>query len=319
MSNGPQAQQDNGHGTRPAGDAPSSNGKAPRKMDSRELGLVLAQQLCDMQDLHYGLWEPDIPVTLTNVPVAQQRYTDNLLGALAAAAPAPARVLDIGCGSGHVMVQLLERGYRVDGVIPSAALADMVRGRVGRRVGQGEGCDTRVFECRFEDLSVAEAGTYDVALFSESFQYMVMDEAFAQLERLVVPGGHVVICDFFRSEHDGDGGFGDRSFRGGKKWTDFQELLADSSFDVVRDDDITRLVSPSLELMHDLLTNRVGPAGATLGRYMRDNHPVASWLGSRLFRGKWKKLRFKYFSGRRSREVFERYKTYHLLVLRRRA
>ena len=53
------------------------------KMSSRELGLVLAQQLLDVDDLHYGLWDADLPLTLGNVARAQQRYTQLLLGHVA--------------------------------------------------------------------------------------------------------------------------------------------------------------------------------------------------------------------------------------------
>jgi hypothetical protein len=48
-------------------------------MSSRELGLLLAQQLLDVEDLHYGLWDADLPVSLSSLAAAQQRYSDRLL------------------------------------------------------------------------------------------------------------------------------------------------------------------------------------------------------------------------------------------------
>jgi len=44
-----------------------------KNMSSRELGLVLAQQLLDVEDLHYGLWDPDLALTIGNITLAQQR------------------------------------------------------------------------------------------------------------------------------------------------------------------------------------------------------------------------------------------------------
>ena len=42
-------------------------------MSSCKQGLVLAQQLFAVDDLPYGLWDPDLELTLANVPIAQQR------------------------------------------------------------------------------------------------------------------------------------------------------------------------------------------------------------------------------------------------------
>src|SRR3989338_10942378 len=150
------------------------------KMNSRELGLVLAQQILGVEDLHYGLWNADLELKLGNLDKAQQRYTDFLIAALPPPQPEPVRVLDIGCGTGHVLGQLLQRGYLADGLVPSASLAKLVRQHQQEHPGK----QSHLFECRFEDFPVEEhAHKYDVALFSESFQYISMDASFALLEK----------------------------------------------------------------------------------------------------------------------------------------
>ncbi len=285
-------------------------------MDSREFGLVLARDLMGVEDLHYGLWDTDLELSLGNLKEAQQRYTDQLIEVM----PSPqheagVRVLDIGCGTGHTLAQMLDRGYRVDGVIPSASLASFVRERLAQRPGN----DTRLFECRFQDVPIEEmAGRYDVALFSESFQYISMEDSFPLLQRLLKPGGRVVICDFFKTPAHGDGAPGDGSFGGGHDMQAFYDMLPSTGLEIVRDVDITKRVSPNLELLNDLLMHKLLPAGRTTGRYFRGNYPILSWLVARLFSRKFHKARYKYFSGHRSREVFERYKTYHLIILQRR-
>jgi SAM-dependent methyltransferase len=281
-------------------------------MHSRELGLVLAQQLGSVEDLHYGLWDPDLELSFANLRTAQQRYSDLLLDQLPPASGA-VRVLDIGCGTGHLMRQLLDRGYQSDGVIPAKDLGALVR----RRLGETPGYEPRIFECKFEDFPVQEhRERYDVCLFSESFQYIRPGDSLPLVQQLLKPGGLLVICDFFKTDAHGDGGPGDKSFGGGHHWHEFQAAIAHFPFEQERDDDLTTRVSPNLQLLNDWLMNRARPAAITLHRYFSGNHPLVTRAVLWAFRKRLRKLQYKYFSGFRSRETFERYKTYHLLVYR---
>jgi SAM-dependent methyltransferase len=281
-------------------------------MHSRELGLVLAQQLGNVEDLHYGLWDPDLELKFSNLSVAQQRYSDMLLAELPPAS-GDVRVLDVGCGTGHLISQMLDRGYLADGVIPARDLGTLVRKRIGERSGY----QPHIYECKFEDFPVAEArGKYDVVLFSESFQYIKPSDSLPLVQQLLKPGGLLVICDFFKTASHGDGGPGDKSFGGGHPHKDYLETMGRFPFRLLKDDDITRRVSPNLQLLNDWLMNRARPAGLTIHRYLSSNYSWSTRFALWLFRKKLKKLQYKYFSGHRSRETFERYKTYHLMVYR---
>jgi SAM-dependent methyltransferase len=282
-------------------------------MDSRELGLVLARQLLGIEDLHYGLWDADLPLSLANFPAAQQRYSDMLLSRLPAPGPQAVRVLDIGCGSGRLLRQMLDRGYHADGVVPAAALAREVRARLDGWSGYAP----RIFECKFEDLPLADCRRrYDVALFSESFQYIPLPASLPLLQQILQPGGLLMICDFFKTEHHGDGGPGDRSFGGGHDLRAFYARMAALPFETLEDTDITSRISPNLDLVNDLLMHKVLPASETIGRYLADNRPLLTRLAAWLFRRKLARLRYKYFSGHRNRAVFERYKSYRLMRFR---
>ena len=281
-------------------------------MHSRELGLVLAQQLGNVEDLHYGLWDPDLELSFANVRVAQQRYSDLILSQL----PAPTgsvRVLDVGCGTGHLISQMLDRGYLADGVIPAKDLGALVR----RRIGDRQGYQPRIFECKFEDFPVDEGrGRYDVVLFSESFQYIKPADSLPLVQQLLKPGGLLVICDFFKTAAHGDGGPGDKSFGGGHPHKEYLETVSRFPFRLMKDEDITKRVSPNLQLLNDWLMNRAKPASQTIHRYLSSNYSISTRLLMWAFRKKLRKLQYKYFSGHRSRETFEKYKTYHLLVYR---
>jgi len=288
-------------------------------MSSKELGLILAQQLLGVDDLHYGLWGEDLEPSFANMAEAQQRYTDLLISTLPSSEGGETRILDIGCGTGHILGQLLDQGYLAEGVVPSRKLADLARKRLTERPDK----PARLFECTFEEFPVDQhIHHYDAALFSESFHCMPMSASLPILERIVKPGGLVVICDFFKTEHHGDGGPGDRSFGGGHAMRDFYvEMDKRASFTLLRDEDITKGVSPSIKLLDDTLMNKLLPSGRTLNRYLGDNYPLTYKLIKGIFktafRKKIEKQKYKYFSGHRSQAVFERYKTYHLIVLSR--
>jgi len=287
-------------------------------MDSKELGLVLGQQLLGVDDLHYGLWGEDLPVTLSNLPEAQQRYTDMIIGWLPAAAGGNTRVIDIGCGTGHILGQLIDRGYLADGLVPAPKLAEQVRKRLSTRPANS----ARLFETTFEKFPLDEYGAYyDAALFSESYQYIPMSASFPILAHIVKPGGLIVICDFFKTEHDGDGQPGDKSFGGGHRMQQFYNELEKQPFTLIHDEDITTRVSPNIKLVDDTLTKKLIPAGKTINRYLTDNYPKTYGIITKIFNlllgKKIRKQTYKYFSGHRTQAVFERYKTYHLIVLKR--
>lgn len=285
------------------------------KMSSRELGLVLAQQLLDVEDLHYGLWDPDLELSLANIPQAQQRYTGHLLDLLEdllAGLPRP-RVLDVGCGTGHMLVQMLERGYDVDAVNPSAHLNVQVRKRLARI----NATSPRLFETDFEAFPVDEyRHHYDLLLFSESFQYIPLPEFFANSPRLLKTGGRVVICDFFKTAAHCDGEAGDRSFSGGHILSEFYRCVGESSFEIEEDEDLTKQVSPNIALLDEWLSRRLVPAAGTIDLYLQGAYPKTTRLMKWLLRRKLERARYKYFSGNRSQAVFEKYKSYRLIVLR---
>lgn len=296
--------------------------QSSKKMNSKELGLVLGQQLLGVDDLHYGLWTDDLPLGFANLAEAQQRYTEQIINALPAAkngeTSQQTRVIDIGCGTGHILAQLLGRGFAADGLVPAPKLAEQVRQRLAAHSDK----PARLFESTFEQFPIDERRVYyDAALFSESYQYIPMSASFPILAQIVKPGGLVVICDFFKTEHAGDGQPGDRSFGGGHKMQQFYAELGKHPFSLLEDIDITQQVSPNIKLLDETLMLRLVPAGKTLDRYFRENYPrIWGAIKSvfKLFMGKkLAKQKYKYFTGNRTQKVFERYKTYRLLVLRR--
>lgn len=290
---------------------------AREKMDTRELGLILGQQILNVDDLHYGYWNDELELSFANLPEAQRRYTEKLLEAFPPASDTR-RVLDVGCGTGNTMAALIQRGYRVDGMIPSASLARIVRERLSALSSPGGAeNDAQVFECKLEEFdTTAHSRKYDVILFSESFQYMAMEESFPVLERILLPGGRIIICDFFRTVHDQDGAAGDHAISGGHPLKEFHEQVERRGYRIEMDRDITKHMSPNFKLVNDLLMLKTKPVLETCSLYLGSRYPRSWRFLKWVFRKRWKKLDYKYLSGLRSPETFEKYKSYRMIVLR---
>ena len=111
----------------------------------------------------------------------------------------------------------------------------------------------------FEDFPESERNNqYDLIFFSESFQYISMIKGFPVLKSLIKEKGKILICDFFKTVHHGDGGPGDKSMGGGHRLNEFYDMIK-GSYKIIKDEDITVNVSPNLELMNDILMNRINP------------------------------------------------------------
>ncbi|MDH4248176.1 MAG: class I SAM-dependent methyltransferase [Deltaproteobacteria bacterium] len=269
-----------------------------KKVSSREMGLVLGARLLRTQDLHYGYWEPDLALTLANLPQAQERYTKFLLGHI----PQGVRtVLDVGCGTGHVSQILTQKGYQVEAISPSRELTRLARERLGPGFALHA---TTLEEFRSEKR-------FDLLLFSESYQYIPLAASFAQARALLKPGGHVLICDFFRTDAPGDS-----PIKGGHDWRKFQAALAEQPFDVVSDTDITAKTAPNMDLVNTLLGDFAVPVWEAAEYYLTQNYPRMSRLLGWMFRKRLARLRHKYFSNQRTGKAFATYKTYHCILLR---
>lgn len=264
-----------------------------------EAGLVFSRYFFGTEHLHYGYWDDATEARIENLHHAQEAYCDRLLGRM----PEEARtVLDVGCGAGLLAQRLLAMGKTVDCVSPSAFLASKVRERVGDSV--------RMFECRFEDMRPDR--TYDVVIFSESFQYLDLPVALEQLQRILAPDGIALICDFFRKDVEGKSHIG-----GGHRLSKFRSAVSASPFEFAFDEDITKQTAPTIDLANDLCLNAVRPICNVMNRFLDSRYPRISRLVRWGFRKKIDKASAKYFGGRRTAEHFAQFKTYRTIGLRR--
>ena len=250
--------------------------KRRRNPNSQELGLRIAnifgRYFLKTEHLHYGFWPENLPITLDNLPKAQDLYAEFLRSHIP---DGVSSILDVGCGTGHNAEYLLAGGYQVDCVSPSPYLSAVsIIAKPNDRVGR------------------------------------------KRMPEFLNPGGYVIISDFFRIPGEGSSAMG-----GGHRLSRFREKLAESSFRLLKEEDITGNTAPNLQLVDEALQQVAVPIRDLvvdeLSRSWRWLWLPGKWIGRLFWRRKLDKLHYKYFSGSRNAQNFMEHKRYCLFILRR--
>ena len=258
-----------------------------KKIDTRAVGLDIGLEaikfLTGKENLHYGIWD-GLDICAAHVGPAQEAYTDKLFELLP---KGPLCILDIGGGAGETAKKLLALGQ-----------------------------DT-VYEMKFEEFETDK--TYDLCLFSESFQYIPMEVSFPKVATLLKPNGHLIIADCFRTEAYYQP---DRTSRvgGGHALTAYREALKTCAFHVLSEEDITTSVAPSVQVEQDLF-HVIGLGVDRFDDELQSKRPMArkmihGVLGMILSKRRRANLYDRLTGNTRTAEQFEKYNIYLMSALR---
>ena len=261
-----------------------------------DIGLAIGRFFLNTEDLHYGYWPKGKTATIQNFAEAQKAHSKLIIYHIP---DGTQRILDVGSGSGNLALKLINKGFQVDCVIPSEFLAEQVQAKLGNQ--------STIHICGFED--VPESEKYDLILFSESFQYVKLGESMVKIMTMLNPGGHLLICDFFRRDVLGKSPMG-----GGHRWHGFQDIITKHPLKMVTDLDITKETAPTIDLLAKFNADVVTPISEMSGEYLIDHYPRITRLLQWKFKKRIEKISRIYLSGAVNGYSFKQFKEYHLLV-----
>ena len=261
-----------------------------------EIGLVLSKFFFKTEHLHFGYWPDDLEITIDNLKKSQDYHSKKIIEAI------PDNVntiLDVGSGSGGLAEKLINNNYKVDCVSPSNYLSDAIAGKLKDNV--------KIHRTTFEKLKIEKS--FDLVLFSESFQYVNIEKSLDKVPSLLNKNGRLLICDFFRQP-----GTGTKPLGGGHNWNVFQDNLKNYSFTNLIDIDITKETSRTYDLINKLIKDVAVPVRELSSNYLSSQYPRGMKFLKWYFDKKINRMNRIYFSGNMTGEMFNKLKTYRILL-----
>ncbi|MEA5570664.1 class I SAM-dependent methyltransferase [Calothrix sp. UHCC 0171] len=222
--------------------------------------------------LHYGYWEP-LPqpgeeLNISRLRVAQKAYTEKLFSFLPEGVNT---ILDVGCGIGGNAVYLGDRGFAVEGLAPDIIQEEKfiqnTKGKIPFHL------------TRFEDFQSSKK--YDLILFSESSQYIAVDDLAEGAAGLLSRGGYLLIADMMRADAEYTEGI----FSNCHVVSELKIALEKAGFSLIKTEDISHAIAPTI----DLSIENFRTFGLTTIKYIADVvkiavppiHAIGSWAFKR--------------------------------------
>jgi SAM-dependent methyltransferase len=176
-----------------------------------------------------------------------------------------------------------------------------------------------VHETTFEAFQ--GSGPYDLCLFSESFQYIPLNESLPKCARLLAPGGKVLIADCFRTDAYQSRATHGPQPGGGHHLASFQAAVEGSAFAIGAEEDITDAVAPSIDLEQQLF-HVLGHGVTRISEEIHSNRPKGHWalgkaIGLFLSRKRRENLMERLTGTTRTSEAFRLYNRYRIIRLDR--
>jgi MPBQ/MSBQ methyltransferase len=223
---------------------------------------------------------------------AQAAYTEKLFSFIPEGVNT---ILDVGCGVGGNAVYLRDRGFAVEGLAPDAIQEE--------KFIQNTNGQVTFHLTRFEDFKSSKK--YDLVLFSESSQYISVDDLAQGAASLLSNGGYLLMADMMRS----NGEYKEGIFSNCHVVSELKVALEKAGFNLVKTEDISDAIAPTI----DLSIENFQTFGLTTIKYIADVvkiavppiHAIGSWAYKR-----W--LEKLIVEGLEAKEIFENHLCYEI-------
>jgi SAM-dependent methyltransferase len=244
-----------------------------------DIALKLGHQLLGIKYLHYGYFEDTNNVTLESLQVAQEVYAKRLISKI----PQDVKtILDVGCGTGEIARQLVEKGYSVICIAPDPYLIQKTLENTNNRV--------KTFTDLYENITDIDPASIDLILMSESCQYIKPDPGWEQNKKILRKGGYLLVCDFFKVREIDD----PHMSKSGQPLDNFYERAKNANFSLLSEEDITSNVAPTMTLTQNLIYEKVFPIGEAFFEFINRRYPNIYKIGSYFLSKKIIKIKNKY-------------------------
>ncbi|MFQ3675414.1 MAG: class I SAM-dependent methyltransferase [Endomicrobiia bacterium] len=264
-------------------------------------GLKFWREVFKLESLHFGYWENIKEINLENLRIAQKNYIQKLIHLF----PKNVKmVLDVGAGTGEVAKELISRGYYVESVSPDPYQQQIFSQKCPQ---------TKFYLSKFEDLSLQEDKKFDLILMAESCQYLNLDLAFKNCQKLLSDNGKILICDYFRKQNIS-------YYKTTHVWQDFIFYAEKNKFKIIYEEDITNYVLPTLTLGKNYYTQYVLPILEIISGYLSEKIPIISKIANFIFYKKIKKLKYYLYEHTKDKldtQKFLEFMQYKIVILQR--
>jgi MPBQ/MSBQ methyltransferase len=242
-----------------------------KKKKKVDWGLRFYHDVLNLESLHLGLWEND-PLTIEGAQNAQERYTDRLTGLIPENVVS---VLDVGCGTGSTTIKLKKREYYVECVNPDSYQEEIFKKRIGDSIS--------FHRTKFEEFESSKK--FDLILMSESSQYLDTKKMVENVKNILNPNGYLLIADYFRKSDV-------PYYKTCKIKEEFFTIVKEGGLELVENVDITEAVLPNLTLGKKIYGEYGLPVVSLIVDYLTHSFPFISFIGSKLFSKKIKKVSY---------------------------